>query len=224
MRSDQHATRGLGRRQSAMDAREAAVFGCLAVLVAASAILVKQAGPAAPLARVDHVAHTAVSTPSIAITKRFARTGHEVGATHTVEHPLPEADEIPENARWFNGRMVVPVRTVWMTVTAYSPDARSCAPFADGQTATLHSVWTNGMRLVAADTTVLPFGSMISIPGYHDGEIVPVLDRGGKIRGQRLDVLYPTHQRARQWGVQRLPITVWAYADGSPIDNPRRLR
>lgn len=223
MRSDQHATRGLGRRHSAMDAREAAVFGCVAILVAASAILVKQAGPAAPLARVDQVAYNVQAAPSIGLAKRLAPRAAPP-APHTIQHALPDEDEIPENARWFNGRMIVPVRTVWMTVTAYSPDARSCAPFADGQTATLHSVWTNGMRLVAADTRVLPFGSMISIPGYHDGEVVPVLDRGGKIKGQRLDVLYPTHQRARQWGVQRLPITVWAYADGSPIDNPRRLR
>jgi 3D (Asp-Asp-Asp) domain-containing protein len=69
------------------------------------------------------------------------------------------------------------------------------------------------MKLVAADTDVLPFGTLVSIPGYNNGRPVPVLDRGGAIRGNRLDLLYPTHQRALQWGVQDLEITVWEYAD-----------
>ena len=81
-----------------------------------------------------------------------------------------------------------------------------------------YSVRTNGMRLVAADTTLLPFGSMLSIPGYDDGMIVPVLDRGGAIKGNRLDVLFPTHEQALQWGVQHLDVTIWEYADGKPND------
>ena len=105
-----------------------------------------------------------------------------------------------------------------MLVTAYSPDARSCGKHADGITASGYSVWTNGMKLVAADTDVLPFGSMVSIPGYDDGEVVPVLDRGGAIKGNRLDVLYATHERALQWGAQWLEVTVWEYADGRGND------
>ena len=118
----------------------------------------------------------------------------------------------------FNGRPVRPARTVRMLVTAYSPDARSCGAFADGITASGYSVKTNGMRLVAADTTLLPFGSMLSIPGYDDGYIVPVLDRGGAIKGDHLDVLFPTHEEALQWGVQHLDVTIWEYADGKPND------
>jgi len=132
--------------------------------------------------------------------------------------------EFGPEIRWFNGRPVRPVRTLQMKVTAYSPDHRSCGVFADGKTATLHSVWTNGGALVAADTRILPFGSLITVPGYDGGRIVPVLDRGGAIKGHRLDVLYPTHRRARQWGVQDLPVVVWEYADGAPADNPRKLR
>ena len=71
-------------------------------------------------------------------------------------------------------------------------------------------------RMVAADTSLLPFGSMVSVPGYADGEVVPVLDRGGAIKGRRLDVLYPTHEIARKWGRQRLQVTVWEFADGEP--------
>lgn len=111
-----------------------------------------------------------------------------------------------------------------MIVTAYSPDAQSCGPFADGQTATLHSVRTNAGHLVAADTAVLPFGSLVSVPGYDHGHVVPVLDRGGAIRGHRLDVLFPTHEAALAWGVRELEVTVWAYADGGPATDPRAAR
>ncbi len=123
-----------------------------------------------------------------------------------------EVREIGETPT-FNGRPLRKVREMTMLVTAYSPDRRSCGIWADGMTASGYSVWTNGMKLVAADTKVLPFGSLVSIPGYHGGRPVPVLDRGGKIKGKRLDVLYPTHEIARQWGAQRLTVTIWDYAD-----------
>lgn len=115
--------------------------------------------------------------------------------------------------RYYDGRPLVKLRTIWMTTTAYSPDHRSCGKWADGKTASMKSVWTNGMELVAADRRVLEFGSLISIPGYADERVVPVLDVGGAIKGSRLDLLYPTHAIARTWGVQKLPVTVWGYAD-----------
>lgn len=120
-----------------------------------------------------------------------------------------ESDEV----RYFNGRAVKPVKVMRMVVTAYSPDEKSCGRFADGKTAAGYSVFTNGGKLVAADTRLLPFGSLLTIPGYDDGKIVPVLDVGGKIKGHRLDVLYPTHRIARKWGVQTLDVTVWDYVD-----------
>jgi len=132
---------------------------------------------------------------------------------------------IPDRSlRWFNGRPIRPVRTMTMTVTAYSPDSRSCGDSADGITATLHSVTTNAHKLVAADPKVLPYGSLVSIPGYDRGQIVPVLDCGAKIKGRRLDLLYPTHEQAIKWGNRSMRVTIWGYADGKPPDNPRKLR
>ncbi len=130
----------------------------------------------------------------------------------------------PVGTRWFNGRPVRPAKTLMMKVTAYSPDHRSCGHFADGKTASLHSVETNNMKLVAADSRILPLGSMITVPGYDSDAIVPVLDRGGAIKGHRLDVLFPTHRVARKWGVRTLPVTVWEYADGLPACDFRGIR
>lgn len=142
-----------------------------------------------------------------------------------------QAPVLPDNfhagesdLRWFSGRPVRPAGVIRMKVTAYAPCARSCGEFADGQTASLHSVFTNGMRLVAADSTVLPLGSMITVPGYAQGEVVPVLDRGGAIKGNRLDLLFPTHEAALQWGVREIDVIVWEYADGKPAGNWRDIR
>jgi 3D (Asp-Asp-Asp) domain-containing protein len=152
----------------------------------------------------------------------------DIGASQDIdsdpsEIPVGSLDEAGA-IRWFNGRPVRPAKKIWMTVTAYSPDARSCGDSADGITATLHCVTTNAFKLVAADPRVLRYGSMISVPGYDQHQIVPVLDCGGKIKGNRLDVLFPTHEEARRWGTQRLLVTVWAYADGKPAENPREER
>jgi 3D (Asp-Asp-Asp) domain-containing protein len=125
--------------------------------------------------------------------------------------PPVQADSGPPVT--FDGRPLRRVRQMTMLTTAYSPDAKSCGKWADGFTASGYSVWTNGMKLVAADTRILPFGTLVSIPGYNGGRPVPVLDRGGKIKGNRLDLLYPTHDIALQWGVQRLTVDVWEYAD-----------
>ncbi len=124
----------------------------------------------------------------------------------------------------FNGRPIRIARTIRMKVTAYSPDAQSCGASADGITASGYSVFTNGGNLVAADPKVLPLGSIVSIPGYASDAVVPVLDVGGAIKGNKLDVLYPTHARARQWGVQELEVIVWEYADGQPSGFKRMRR
>lgn len=130
-----------------------------------------------------------------------------------VDSPKPATAEPQPASPTFDGRPIRPARTIRMLVTAYSPDERSCGKWADGITASGSSVWTNGMKLVAADTRLLPFGSIVSVPGYNDGRPVPVLDRGGAIKGRRLDVLYPTHEIALRWGSQWLDVTVWEYAD-----------
>lgn len=97
--------------------------------------------------------------------------------------------------------------TVRMRVTAYCPCKKCCGPNAKGITASGKPVTTNGGKFVAADRSV-PFGTMISIPGYADGAPVPVLDRGGAIKGNRLDVFFPTHAEALRWGVKYLDVEI----------------
>lgn len=202
------------RAISAQLTLRAAVAITAVALTAWSAIYVKEKSVTTPLAATAH--RNMPSAPAERPVAPQTITPEDLAALEAATLDRPDAEAVshtvPDGAvRWFDGKRVRPVRTLWMKVTAYSPDARSCGKWADGQTATLHSVWTNGMRLVAADTKVLPYRSMITVPGYADDQIVPVLDCGGAIKGMRLDVLMPTHRIARKWGVRHLPVTVWAY-------------
>jgi len=201
-----------------------AAVASLVILVVWSAILTKTARGGLPLADIRQERLVPILANNSYITSTIVETRvSEPSAVVTPVAPPNKWATDPE-VRWFNGRPVKPARALWMTVTAYSPDARSCGTSADGITATLHSVETNGFHLAAADPQMLPYGSMLSIDGYDKGQIVPVLDCGSAIKGHRLDVLFPTHEQARSWGVRRIKVTLWAYSDGKPAENPRNLR
>lgn len=86
-------------------------------------------------------------------------------------------------------------------VTAYCPCEECCGRFSDGITASGHIIQA-GDKFVAAPCKY-PFGTIIDIPGYGK---VPVLDRGGAIKGDRLDVFFPDHETALEWGIKYLPI------------------
>lgn len=92
-------------------------------------------------------------------------------------------------------------------VTAYCPCEVCCGKWADGITASGHVI-KPGDKFVAAPPEI-PFGTMLTIPGYGR---VPVLDRGGSIKGRRLDVFFDDcngvsgHQRALNWGVRQLEV------------------
>lgn len=91
----------------------------------------------------------------------------------------------------------------WMTVTAYTsgPESTGRRPGHP-----LYGVTASGERVrpgtVAADPSI-PFGTRVYIPGYGLGV---VLDRGGAIRGDRLDVYFERLEDALNWGVRRLPV------------------
>ncbi len=197
---------------------EAGLFVLAAVVVSQSAFLSKQSVGATALVALDDAAAVSLALGSTEAVAPIAPEALPMIEPEVTFEEGPATVTPPEGfQRYFDGRPIRPVKAMWMIVTAYSPDERSCGDSADGYTATNHSVWTNAMRLVAADTRLLPFGSMLTVPGYADGEVVPVLDRGGAIKGRRLDVLYPTHEIARKWGRQRLQVTVWEFADGKPV-------
>ncbi len=229
----------------AVMARRVFLFGTIMTLTVGSAILAKEVRSAPALANIELL----VKEPSEAEPEAIehapdAMNAHErsddvalvevPSIAELIFEPTPTEDEKAlrtwgalvrdPSVRWFDGRPIKPSYDITLKCTAYSPDERSCGTSADGITATLHSVETNGHCLVAADPKWFPAGTLLSIPGYDENRVVPVLDVGGAIKGRHVDLLFPTHEAARKWGVKKLKVTVWEYADGKPVVSPRKLR
>ena len=102
--------------------------------------------------------------------------------------PVPHAEPTPTRVTSF--------RT--FVVTGYC-SCRRCCGKADGITA-------SGARASRGTIAAsLPFGTVIDVPGYGRGV---VRDRGGAIRGARLDLWFASHRQARKWGVQTLACEV----------------
>lgn len=96
--------------------------------------------------------------------------------------------------------------TMQMRVTAYCPCPICCGEYSDGVTANGHII-SDGDRFVAADRR-FAFDTEMLIPGYNNSNVVKVYDRGGAIKGNKLDVFFNTHQEALNWGVQHLDVKV----------------
>ena len=59
---------------------------------------------------------------------------------------------------------------------------------------------------IAADTSRYPFGTIMYIEGYGYGKVE---DRGGKIKGEHIDLYFPSHHDAQVWGRKVLPVKIW---------------
>lgn len=60
---------------------------------------------------------------------------------------------------------------------------------------------------IAADPKVFAPGTRIEVPGYGRGVVE---DRGGAIKGDHIDLWFPSHEEAKRWGVRRLKCAVSA--------------
>lgn len=89
-------------------------------------------------------------------------------------------------------------------VSAYCPCSKCCGKYADGVTASGHKI-KKGDKFCAAPKNI-PFGTILEIPGYGK---VPVLDRGGVIKGNKIDVYFDTHKEALKWGRQYLTVKIY---------------
>jgi 3D (Asp-Asp-Asp) domain-containing protein len=63
---------------------------------------------------------------------------------------------------------------------------------------------------IAADTSRYPFGTVMYIDGYGYGRVE---DRGGSIKGDRIDLFFPSHRSALEWGRQTIKVKIWYERD-----------
>ena len=62
-----------------------------------------------------------------------------------------------------------------------------------------------GWGVIAVDPSVIPLGTRVTIPGY--GEAVAA-DTGSAVRGNEIDIWFPTLAQARAWGRRTITITL----------------
>ena len=58
---------------------------------------------------------------------------------------------------------------------------------------------------IAADPSVFPFGTKMTIPGYGPGI---VQDVGGSVKGTHIDIWFPSHKEAMTWGTRKIKVKV----------------
>ena len=97
-------------------------------------------------------------------------------------------------------------QAIKMRVTAYCPCSKCCGTGSPGITASGHKI-QSGDAFVAADSRY-SFGTEMIIPGYNNDQPVKVLDRGGAIKGNKIDVFFPTHEEALRWGVKNIDVKI----------------
>jgi 3D (Asp-Asp-Asp) domain-containing protein len=185
-------------RRSALHLGIPIVCALLGVMLVGASGKAEDATPAAsPL---PELAMAVTQTPAIATpTTRPAAAPVEL---------LISVAPAPAPARANAAVMPTLPRIVWMEVTAYCPCKKCCGPKAQGITASGKRINFNDGLFVAADKNVFDFHTRLQIPGYASGQPVPVLDRGGAIKGNKLDVFFPSHAEAMKWGRQKLAVTV----------------
>ena len=116
---------------------------------------------------------------------------------------MTPTDGPPERVQVDTGRQGPTKHDFWANISAYCPCERCCGKYADGITADGTRLGPNS-KGCAADKR-WPYGTLMEIPGYGN---VPVFDRGGAIKGNKLDVFFDSHEDALQWGRRQLLVTV----------------
>ncbi|MFJ7941435.1 ubiquitin-like domain-containing protein [Peribacillus sp. NPDC096622] len=93
-------------------------------------------------------------------------------------------------------------KEIYVSSTAYTASCKGCS----GVTSTGVDLKSNpGAKIIAVDPSVIPMGSKVYVEGY--GYAVAA-DKGGAIKGNKIDVFFSSKNDAYRWGVKRVKIRV----------------
>ena len=93
-------------------------------------------------------------------------------------------------------------REIYVTSTAYTASCNGCS----GTTATGVNLLANpNAKVIAVDPRVIPLGSKVYVEGY--GYAI-ASDTGGAIKGNKIDVFFPSKTDAYRWGRQTVKIKI----------------
>ncbi|MBU5581587.1 3D domain-containing protein, partial [Enterococcus sp. S181_ASV_20] len=114
--------------------------------------------------------------------------------TQTSEQPKQEPTQPAPSTPTTSGR------TMQMESTGYS-----CAESVNTFFTAMGIDLRQNPQVVAVDPSVIPLGSMVEVSGYG---IAIAGDTGGAIKGNIIDVHFPTVEQCIQWGRRSVTVTV----------------
>ena len=86
-------------------------------------------------------------------------------------------------------------------ITAYCTCRVCCGVYSGGNRTASGTVPTSN-RTIAVDTNVIPFRTKVVI----NGQVYVAEDRGGAIKGKRIDMFFMTHKEALRWGRRTMTV------------------
>lgn len=94
-------------------------------------------------------------------------------------------------------------KTITVKATAYTANCKGCS----GITATGLNLKKNPkVKAISVDPKVIPLGTKVHVEGY--GEAIAA-DKGGAIKGNKIDVFYSSHSKALDWGRKTVKVKVY---------------
>lgn len=98
-----------------------------------------------------------------------------------------------------------------MVATHYTADCDTCGQWK-GITATgadiSSSIYVNGKRVIAVDPSVIPLNSTVRVTGGGHSFEALALDTGGRIVGNKIDILVGSKSEAKSLGVKNVKVEV----------------
>ncbi|MGE6377660.1 3D domain-containing protein [Peribacillus muralis] len=94
-------------------------------------------------------------------------------------------------------------KTITVKATAYTANCKGCS----GITATGLNLKKNPkVKAISVDPKVIPLGTKVHVEGY--GEAIAA-DKGGAIKGNKIDVFYSSQSKALDWGRKTVKVKVY---------------
>ncbi|HFK1717325.1 TPA: 3D domain-containing protein [Bacillus cereus] len=108
-----------------------------------------------------------------------------------------------EGDKWINLNVEDTGIELYVEATAYSVEG---SPPHERITAAGIDIGKNpNIKLIAVDPKVIKLGTTVWVEGYGDAIAG---DTGGAIKGNKIDVLFPTEKQAREWGRKKVRIKI----------------
>lgn len=146
--------------------------------------------------------------------EKTLENGKEVSSkllsTETVEKPVEKLvavgtkvfKQTPSRSRTTVKNTGTSTKEFYVSSTAYTAHCNGCS----GITATGINLRSNpNAKVIAVDPSLIPLGTKVWVEGY--GQAIAG-DTGGRIKGKKIDVYFPTKNQAYSWGNRRVKIKI----------------